>query len=72
MCFWGQNLRHHIRNVVAGGHELETDELISNLLAQPRHLYAEVSVAASNNMVVNHGNADLIILIQEGREWKRR
>ena len=73
VCLWGQNLRHHIRNVVAGGHELETDELISNLLAQPRHLYAEVAVAAGDHMVADHrdtGNPFLRVCAEHCSTYK--
>ena len=67
MRLGGQNFRHQVRNIVAGGDKLKTDELIRNLLAQPRHLHAEVTVAPGNNMVVDHRHARLVVFIQKGR-----
>ena len=59
-----QNLREDVGEVVARGDEDEADQLVGNLVAQPRHLYAKMTIAARYDMVVYHGNAGLIVLVQ--------
>ena len=67
MVIGRENLRHDIGEVVAGGNENKRDDTIGYLLPEPSHLYAEVAIAASNNVVVNHGDTGLIVLVQDGR-----
>ena len=59
-----QNLREDVGEVVARGDENEADQLVGNLVAQPRHLYTKMTIAARYDMVVYHGDAGLIVLVQ--------
>ena len=56
-----QDLCKQIGNVVSGGNKDEAHNFVCNLLSQPRHLDTEVSVAARDDMVIDHGYTGLVI-----------
>ena len=60
----GQDLGENIGDIVAGGNKLKFDELVGYLLAQPGHFDAEMAVAPGNNMIVDHGDACLVVLVE--------
>ena len=66
MSIRGQNLREDICHVVARGDKDEPHDLVRNLLAKPSHFDAEMAVAATNHMIIDHGDARLVVLEQLG------
>ena len=61
MCVGRQNLCEQISDVVLGVNKDEAHNFVCNLLSQSRHLDTEVSVAARDDMIIDHGYTGLVI-----------
>ena len=57
-----ENLREDVGNVMLGRNKAKTHLTAGDLLAQPCHLDAEVSVPAGDHVVFDHGHARLVVL----------
>ena len=68
----GKDLRKYVRDVVLRGNEGEEDDTVAFLGAQPRHLNAEVAIAARDDVVINHRHTRLVILVEDGRRRLRK
>ena len=61
-----QDFSEHVGQIVFGSDVAKHDDLVRDLLVQPRHFNAEVAVAASYHMVVDHGDTSLVVFKHEG------
>ena len=58
-----KDLGKDVCDIVFTGYEDEDEDAVGGLLAQPRHFHCEVSVATGNDVVFNHGDTSLIVLV---------